>query len=117
MLSRVQYWILLTTAGALLGVIGIDEAVYLSNVAVQRQFSSNNQFLQQTVQQQSIYQEMTRALVDMAANRNDGQLTELLTKHGITFAPPAVASSTAQTKADSHAATASAAAAKSNGAH
>jgi hypothetical protein len=117
MLSRVQYWILLATAGALLSVIGIDVAVYLSNVSVQRQFSSNNQFLQQTVQRQSIYQEMTRALADLATNRNDGQLMELLTKHGFTVAQHPVASSTAGTKADSHAAAGSAAAGKPNGVH
>jgi ribosomal protein L12E/L44/L45/RPP1/RPP2 len=116
MLSRVQYWVLLATAAVLLVVTGIDVAVYVSNVAVQKEFSSNNQYLQQTVQRQSLYQEIVRAMADLAASRNDEQLKELLAKHGVNVPSQPAAASAAPAKPASQASAGAAAPTKPKGA-
>lgn len=61
------------------------------NLTLRAEVQQRQQFVQQTVPLQTLYQEMARALAELGERGRDEQLRALLREHGIsvTNAPPA----------------------------
>jgi hypothetical protein len=101
MLRRPQYIVLMAAAGILLLSTAVDVALFTSNNSFQRSVSSGNQIIQGALQAQNLYHELGKALMDLSVSKNDPQLRELLTRHGMNVdelpsAPAAVPASPKQ---------------------
>ncbi len=92
MLRSGQHLVLTVGAIVLLLLTLANIALFVSNRSLQQDLNSRGQYIQETVQLQNLYQEMVKALADLSVRKNDPQLKELLSKHGITVnveTPPA----------------------------
>ena len=75
----------------------VNITLILTNRTLQEQVNSRNQYIQQSLQLEKIYQPLVRALAELAATRGDNQIKALLNEQGIDFsATPA--STTPSTK-------------------
>lgn len=70
------------------------------NRTLQDQVMTRNQFIEQSLQLEKIYQPLVRTLAELATTRKDGQIKALLTEQGIRFnaAPAANAAPEAKVK-------------------
>ena len=64
-----------------------------SNAASRADVNQHQQFVQHPVQLEGLYREIVRALAELAARNNDGDVKAMLQKHGITYTANALASS------------------------
>ena len=90
MLYKSQFW-LLTILAALAAVFSIANMVlHPSNRSMQIEVSGGQQYIQQTIQLQVLYNEMVRAIADLAVKHKDPELVTLLSAQGIGIAgtPP-----------------------------
>ncbi len=85
MLKKTQF--LLLTGVALLSLVLVvaNTVLFTQNRALQTSFGGRQQFIQQSVQLEGLYQQMVKALAELAAKNNDDQLRSLLNAQGITF--------------------------------
>jgi hypothetical protein len=84
--------LLLSTLGGLalaLAVVGVGVAEY--NTGLRRQLGDQQQYIQQSVQLESLYREMVRALAELSARSSDEPLRALLQRHGISYSVDAPA--------------------------
>jgi hypothetical protein len=101
MLKTYQYWIL-TVAGAVCVALVLVNIVLARDNRNQRVLlESRGQYIQQSAQLQRLYQEMVKALADLAVRNKDEQLRDLLSKEGVnvTVTPPAEPAPAAPAKA------------------
>lgn len=59
--------------------------LFTSNRTLQEEVAARNQYIQQSLQLEKIYQPLVRALAELAATRNDTQIKALLNEQGINF--------------------------------
>jgi hypothetical protein len=84
-LTRIQFW-LTTALGVGAVVLALTNAVLFSrNRTLQIEVSGRAQFVQQSAQLETLFNEMVRALAELSARNNDEQLKTLLQGVGITF--------------------------------
>jgi hypothetical protein len=97
MLKRYQYWVLMAIAAASLLLVAVDIRLVRSNQTLRSEVESRGAYIQQSMQLQGLYQEVIKALADLAVRNKDEQLRELLSQQGInvTVSPPVAASATA----------------------
>lgn len=83
-MSKLQFWIV--TAVAALGLVttAANIALLTHNRGVQAEVSQRQQFVQQSLQLETLYREIVRALSELAARQNDDALRAVLQKHGVT---------------------------------
>jgi len=94
MLKNYQYWLLTAIAALSLLLVIIDITLVNRNQGLRAEVESRAQYVQQSIQLQVLYQDMVKALADLAVRNKDDQLRELLTKEGISITvtpPPATA--------------------------
>ena len=99
MLKPWQFWSL-TAVAAVAAVLAVTNIVlYTQNRDAQADIAGRVQYVQQSVQLESLYREIVKALADLSVNKQDLALTDLLARQGITVTvnPPATAG-TAETK-------------------
>ena len=77
--------VLLVGSVLFLLLIVLNIGLFLSNRALQEQVGERAQYVQQSLQLEKIYQPLVRALANLAANRNDAQIRNLLSSQGISF--------------------------------
>jgi hypothetical protein len=83
-LYKSQFWIL-TVFAVLAAVFSIANMIlYQSNRSTQIEVSGRQQYIQQSIQLQVLYNEMVRALADLAVRNQDAELITLLKSQGIT---------------------------------
>lgn len=92
-LTRIQFW-LTTGLGAVAIILALTNAAFVThNRARQIEVNGRAQFVQQSAQLESLYNDMVRALAELSARNDDEQLKSLLQGVGITFTvnnpPPA----------------------------
>lgn len=77
----------LLIAGSLIFLILVlvNIGLFIANRSLQEQVSLRNQYIQQSLQMEKIYQPLVRALTELAASRNDTQIKTLLNEQGINF--------------------------------
>ena len=93
MLKPWQFWSL-TVVAVVAAVLAVTNIVlYSQNRDTQADIGGRAQYVQQSVQLESLYREMVKALADLSVNKQDKALTELLARQGITVSvtPPAAA--------------------------
>jgi len=97
MLKVYQYWTLTVIAALSLLLLVVDISLVHRNQALRADVDARAQYIQQSVQLQGLYQDMIKALADLAVRNKDDQLRDLLTKAGIsiTVNPPAGAAAPA----------------------
>lgn len=86
----------LSALGVVALVLVIANIVLFSgNRSTQAEIAGRQQFIQQSAQLETLYQQMVRSLAELSAKNNDAQLKSVLAAQGITFsvtpndAPPA----------------------------
>jgi hypothetical protein len=92
-LSNTRYWILTLIAGAAFLAMLVNVALGVTNSNARADVTQRQQFVQQSVQLETLYKEIVRTLAELGARNNDGDVKALLQKHGITYNvnPPAAA--------------------------
>jgi hypothetical protein len=95
-LSRLQYLLLTTLASISLVLMVASMILFTQNRAAQAEVASRAQYVQQTLQLQPLFQEMVKALADLAVRRGDDALRELLVSQGMQVpqTPPAASTQT-----------------------
>src|SRR5690348_2156630 len=84
MLKRNQFWILTAIGAASVIAVVLNIALAAGNDTRQREVALRNQYIQQSIQLQGLYQQMVRSLADLSIRNKDPQLRDLLAKQGIT---------------------------------
>lgn len=97
MMKRWEFWVL-SVIGALCVVFVIANMVLFSgNRALQSEVDQRNQYIEQSLQLQGLYQQIVRAVADLSVRNHDEQLRAVLAKQGIQVTssaqPPAGAAS------------------------
>ena len=84
-MTKVQYWVV-TALGAVCCVAMLTAITLGYNNAKSRaDVNQRQQFVQQSVQLEGLYKEIVRALAEMGARNNDGDVKAMLQKNGITY--------------------------------
>jgi hypothetical protein len=83
MLRSLQYWVLSVVGAACLLLVLANIAITSKNQAIQLQVSQRGQYIQQTVQLQTLYQQIVHALADLSVRNKDEQLSAILARQGI----------------------------------
>ncbi len=63
----------------------VNIGLFITNRSTQEQVANRNQYIQQSLQMEKLYQSLIRGLSELAANKNDAQLKSLLNDQGISF--------------------------------
>lgn len=92
-MSKAQYWILTVIAGVAFLAMLVNVALGVTNGNARTDVTQRQQYVQQSVQLETLYKEIVRVLAELGARNNDGEVKALLQKHGITYNvnPPAAA--------------------------
>ncbi|MBI2802258.1 MAG: hypothetical protein HYX63_18585 [Gammaproteobacteria bacterium] len=85
MLKTPQYWLLLLLALAAFILAFVNIGLVNSNQALSGSVANRQQYLQQSVQLQQVYQPMINSLASLAAKNNDSQIHDLLASQGINY--------------------------------
>lgn len=92
MLARWQFWVTTVVALVVALAAGYDMVLFGQNRTTQAELAQRNQYVQQSLQLESLYREIVRALADLSVRNQDKALGDLLSAQGITInAPAAVA--------------------------
>jgi hypothetical protein len=91
MLARWQLVVLNALGAAAISLVVASTWLFIGNRAAQAELAQRQQFVQQTIQLQSLYGELVKALAEAGARANDRQLLDLLAAQGlnVTITPPA----------------------------
>ncbi len=82
----------LLCAAAVAGILSLTAL----NRTAQSEVNVRQQFVQQSLQLETLYRDIVRTLAELAARNNDAQVRDLLARHGITYsANPAPAAAAA----------------------
>ena len=84
-MNKIQFG--LTTAigaGCLVVLVG-NVVLSLGNKSAQGDVAMRQQYVQQSVQLESLYREIIRALAELGARNNDNAVKDMLNKHGISY--------------------------------
>lgn len=85
MVERKQYLILAILAALSLVLVFANVLLVNLNRAKQSEANERQQFIQQSIQLEGLYQQMIKALAELSAKNNDPQLKNVLAQQGITF--------------------------------
>jgi hypothetical protein len=77
----------LLTGGSVvfLALVLVNIGLFTTNQDMQGKVAERGQYIQQSLGLEKIYQPLVRALAELAASRNDGQIKTLLNEQGISF--------------------------------
>ncbi|MDP1646884.1 MAG: hypothetical protein Q8M01_01590 [Rubrivivax sp.] len=84
-MTRLQYWIATVLAAACLALAAANVGLGSVNGAARSDVNQRQQYVQQSVQLEGLYREIIRALAELSARNDDGEVTAMLERHGITF--------------------------------
>jgi type VI protein secretion system component VasK len=85
MLKPWQFGTLSALAVIALVLVIANVVLFSSNRAAQAEVAGRQQFIQQSVQLETLYQQMVHSLAELSAKNNDAQLKSVLAAQGITF--------------------------------
>jgi hypothetical protein len=90
-MSRWQLWTTSAIAGLALLLMAGGLALGVANRSLQADIGARQQYVQQSLQLETLYREIVRALAELGARNNDQALRDMLQRHGISYEPAAVA--------------------------
>jgi hypothetical protein len=85
MLKKGEFWLIAVVAVTGFVLVLVNIGLVLSNRDRQASINTRAQYVQQSVQLQGLYQEIIKALADLAVRNKDDQLRELLSRNGMTI--------------------------------
>lgn len=95
MLKRGEYWVLSVIGALCVAFVIANMVLFSGNRALQTQVDQRNQYIEQSLQLQGLYQQIVRAVADLSVKYHDEQLRAVLAKQGIHVTssgqPPAAA--------------------------
>jgi hypothetical protein len=96
-MTRLQWWTASLLAGLALLLMAASLGLGAVNRSLQAEVGVRQQYVQQSLQLETLYREIIRALAELGARNNDQNLRDMLQRHGITYNQnaPAVAASPA----------------------
>jgi len=101
MLKKWQFWLAMSASGLACLLVVANMVLFTQNRAAQQNISARQQYLQQSVQLEALYQQLVKGAAELSARNKDEQLRSVLNAQGITFSfnpgPPAVAPPSALT--------------------
>ncbi len=83
MLSKTQFLFLMGLSVLVLIVVVTDAALVISNRASQAEVSNRQQYIQQSLQLEPIYQALIKALAELSESKSDEALRQILATQGI----------------------------------
>lgn len=96
-MNRIQHGVATAIAIGCLGLMVADATLAFSNRRLQAEIGGRQQYVQQSAQLEGLYREIVRALAELAARNNDGDVRALLQSHGISYSLNAPAAAPAAT--------------------
>ena len=84
-MTRVQYWVVTSLAAACFAAMLANVALGYTNGTARADVTQRQQFVQQSTQLEGLYREIIRALAELGARNNDGDVKAMLQRHGITY--------------------------------
>ena len=93
-MTKGQYWVVTLISGACFVAMLASVTLGYKNGVARAEVNQRQQFVQQSVQLEGLYKEIVRALAEMGARNNDGDVKAMLQKNGITYTPNVAASAT-----------------------
>jgi hypothetical protein len=97
-MNRWQWWTSSALAGLALLLMAASLGLGAVNRSLQGEVGVRQQYVQQSLQLETLYREIIRALAELGARNNDQNLREMLQRHGISYnvnPPGAAAAGTA----------------------
>lgn len=98
MLKTWQFVVLMLCSVLAAALVIANMVLFTQNRAEQQQINGRQQFIQQSLQLESLYQQLIKGVAELAARQGDEQLKSVLSSQGITFSrnpTPAAGSSQA----------------------
>ena len=90
-MSKVQYWVVTVIGAVCCAAMLASVTLGYNNANARAEVNQRQQFVQQSVQLEGLYKEIVRALAEMGARNNDGDVKAMLQKNGITYTANATA--------------------------
>lgn len=84
-MSRAQLWIATSIASLALALMAASVTLQGLNRSLQSDINLRQQYVAQSMQLETLYREIIRALAEAGARNNDQQVREMLARHGITY--------------------------------
>ena len=84
-MSKLQYYTVTLIAAACFAAMLASTILGYNNAKARADVNQRQQFVQQSVQLEGLYKEIVRALAEMGARNNDGDVKAMLQKNGITY--------------------------------
>ena len=97
MLKTWQFGLLTGLSALACALVLANMLLFTQNREQQQQVAARQQFIQQSVQLEALYQQLIKGVAELAARQGDEQLKSVLSSQGITYtrnppaAPPALA--------------------------
>lgn len=98
-MTTLPYWTATVLGTCCLAVVAANVALTQGNKGLQSDIALRQQYVQQSVQLEGLYREIVRALAELGARNNDGDVKAMLQRHGISYSvnAPAAAAAPAAT--------------------
>jgi len=90
-LSRLQFLVLVGLSAIVLVLVLVSSVLPLDTRQMQSEIAANNQYIQQSLQLEPIYQSLVRSLAEQAVTHEDLAIRELLASEGISVTATPVA--------------------------
>ena len=84
-MSKNQYYTVTFIAGLCFAAMLASITLGYNNARARADVNQRQQFVQQSVQLEGLYKEIVRALAELGARNNDGDVKAMLQKNGITY--------------------------------
>ena len=98
-MNRIQFGLTTVLGVCCLAVLAGNVVLTYGNKAAQADIALRQQYVQQSVQLEGLYREIIRALAELGARNNDGDVKALLQRHGISYSVNAAAPTAAPSPA------------------
>ena len=84
-MGKLQHYTVTLIAAACFAAMLASVTLGYNNAKARADVNQRQQFVQQSVQLEGLYKEIVRALAELGARNNDGEVKAMLQKNGITY--------------------------------
>ena len=84
-MTRMQWWTTSALAALALLLMVTSLGLGAMNRSLQGDIAVRHQYVQQSVQLETLYRDIIRALAELGARNNDQNLRDMLQRHGISY--------------------------------